>query len=117
MNVTKNLSAKDKQKDQRLWKTYGITLKDWEKMLKDQKGVCWICKTLPPSGRLCVDHEHVKGFKKMGTNEKTQYVRGLLCFLCNTGLKGFEKHSEGHKNRQRLEGTYLYFKKFRLKGE
>lgn len=86
-------------------------------MLSNQGHVCWICHTLPPSGRLSVDHIHIKGFKKMPPDEKIMYVRGLLCFLCNTGLKGFEKTASGEKNRQRLEGTYKYFQRFRLKGE
>ena len=111
------MSPKDKSKNQRLVKTYGITLEEWELMLKEQGNVCWICKSLPPSGRLSVDHIHIKGYKKMEPKDKKQYVRGLLCFLCNTGLKGFEKTSDGLKNRQRLEGTYEYFKKWNLKGE
>ncbi len=107
----------NKEKDKRLYRTYGITLEEWNKIFEDQGRVCWICETMPPSGRLSVDHIHVKGFKKMGPEEKKQYVRGLLCFLCNTSLKGFEKTALGHINRKRLEGVYKYFKKFKLKGE
>lgn len=110
-------NKKEKQKNQRLYKTYGITLDDYNRMLSNQGCVCWICGSLPPSGRLCVDHVHVKGFRKMQPEIKAQYVRGLLCFLCNTGLKGFEKTADGQKNRQRLEGTYKYFLGFKLKGE
>ena len=111
------MNKKDKEKDKRLYKTYGITLKEWNQILKTQNYVCWICKTLPPSGRLNMDHIHVKGFKKMEPSEKKKYIRGALCYLCNTGLKGMEKTSDGKKNRQRLEGTYQYFLKYRLKGE
>ncbi len=107
----------DKEKNKRLYKTYGITLEEWEKLLKEQNGVCAVCKDLPGKGILCVDHVHIKGFKKMEPEDKKKYVRGLCCFLCNTGFKGFEKTSDGRKNRQRLEGTYKYFTKFRLKGE
>lgn len=117
MTASIGVSQKDKAKDQRLYKTYGITLEEWNAMLDKQEGVCYICKTMPKSGVLCVDHEHVAKFKAMKSEEKKQYVRGLLCFLCNTGLKGFEKTSDGKKNRQRLEGTYEYFKVFKLKGE
>lgn len=111
------MDAKQKEKDKRLYRTYGITLKDWESMYESQQKVCWICHSLPPSGRLSVDHVHVKGFKNMSPECKRQYIRGLLCFLCNTGLKGFEKTSNGSMNRRRLEGTYKYFLGFKLKGE
>lgn len=101
----------------RLYKSYGISLSRWERMLEDQKGVCACCETLPGTGRLCVDHIHVKGFKKMPPEEKRKYIRGLCCFMCNTGFKAFEKTIDGKRNRQSLEGTYKYFLKFKLKGE
>jgi hypothetical protein len=44
---------------------------------------CGICGTVPKSGRLCVDHYHAKGFKKMPAHEKRKHVRGLACFRCN----------------------------------
>ncbi len=109
--------TKEELKDLRLYQTYGLRLSKWKDILENQNGVCWICKSLPGSGRLCVDHVHVPGFKKMTPNEKVCYVRGLLCFLCNVGLKGFEKTKDPKINRQRLEGTYKYFQKFPLKGE
>lgn len=108
---------KRKQKAKRLYNTYGITIEQWEAMLCAQNGTCWICKSLPESGILCVDHQHIKGYKKMSSEDKAHYVRDLLCFKCNTGLKGFEKTKNGKENRQRLEGTYLYFQKHKLKGE
>lgn len=113
-----NLEEKKAQeKDKRLYKTYGITLAQWNKMLFDQGGVCWICATLPRTGRLNVDHIHIKGFKKLKPEDKDKYVRGLLCFMCNTALKAFEKTIDGARNRRQLEGTYEYFRKFKLKGE
>ncbi len=115
----KVLKQKDnfKEKDKRLMKTYGISHHEWLAIYGRQLGVCAICKTLPGTGRLCVDHIHVKGFKVMKPEEKRKYIRGLLCFMCNTGLKGFEKTADGKRNRQALEGTYTYFKQFNLKGE
>ena len=86
-------------------------------MLLLQNGVCWICETLPKSKILCVDHAHIIGYKNMRPEEKRKYVRGLLCYMCNTGLKGFEKTINGPRNRQSLEGTYKYFQRFPLKGE
>lgn len=108
---------KDQAKSKRLWDTYGITIKEWDLLLKQQNGVCAVCKALPGKGILCVDHIHVKGFKAMPPIEKVKYVRGLVCFMCNTGFKSFEKTVSGTRNRQALHGTFEYFQKYRLKGE
>ena len=62
-------------------KHFGITLADYELMLKRQKGVCAICKQKETKGvkgvvrRLAVDHNH-----------QTGEVRGLLCTDCNQTL-------------------------------
>lgn len=63
-----------KMKDQKLKYLYGITLKHWNEMFKDQQGACKIC--LKTSVELVVDHCHDSG-----------KVRGLLCNLCN-GMVG-----------------------------
>ena len=61
---------------------YGITLQQYEDMLRAQGGVCAICGSAPTmarktqhGGRLTVDHCHDKG-----------HVRGLLCHRCNRAL-------------------------------
>ena len=62
----------------RLKRRYGLSLSDYNEMLKEQNGVCWICKrpeTMRQGGRLkplAVDHCHESGV-----------VRGLLCNRCN----------------------------------
>lgn len=111
------MTPKEKEKHNRLYKTYGITLQEWEQMMESQGRVCWICKKTPGTGRLCVDHVHILGFKKMKPEEKKRFVRGILCFMCNVSLKAFEKTKDGKRNRQQLEGTYEYFRVFPLKGE
>ncbi len=59
-----------------LVRKYGITIEEYEQMLKDQNGVCKICKGPDPAGKdFAVDHCHVTG-----------KVRGLLCQNCNTSL-------------------------------
>lgn len=68
----------NKVKDYYLQKKYGITLDDYNKILKKQKGKCWICEAFPKTRRLSVDHSH-----------KTGQVRGLLCHRCNRGLAWF----------------------------
>jgi hypothetical protein len=75
-------------RDRYLKRLYGLSSKDFKKLLKAQRGVCAICGG-PPNGRwkrLHVDHDRVTG-----------QVRGLLCFKCNASLGHFER------NRQRFE--------------
>jgi hypothetical protein len=65
-------------------KKYGLTSAEWRAILDRQGGGCGACGTVPPSGRLNVDHAHVRGWKKMVPEERKGYVRGLLCYMCNT---------------------------------
>lgn len=56
---------------------YGLTVEDYEKLLKAQGGVCAICGRPPKKQRLAVDHDHL-----------TKRVRGLLCAFCNGRILG-----------------------------
>ena len=67
-----------------LVRKYGITLEEYNRRFREQKGVCAICgkeestrrrKISPENERLAVDHCH-----------ETGVVRGLLCFKCNTAI-------------------------------
>ena len=62
-----------------LMKSYSITTKEYDDLLKQQDGKCKICGTTSPiEGRkkyLCVDHDH-----------NTGKIRGLLCDKCNRGI-------------------------------
>lgn len=59
-------------------KCYGITLDEYDLILKQQHGGCGICGVSPKPGKsLAVDHDH-----------KTGIVRGLLCFFCNKRVLG-----------------------------
>lgn len=62
-----------------LLKTYGITEKQYDQMLKKQGGGCWICGKTPEKEKknLAVDHNH-----------KTGELRGLLCQFCNHRVVG-----------------------------
>ncbi len=62
---------------------YGMDDLDWVRLALGQGSVCAICKKLPPSGRLMIDHEHRKGFKRMSPDQRKDCVRGLLCFRDN----------------------------------
>lgn len=65
----------------RMKSVYGIDAQQYKTLLENQKGLCAICGTArpeTPSGTWCIDHDHVTG-----------EIRGLLCFLCNSGLGHF----------------------------
>lgn len=62
-------------------RTYGVTLRDYEELLKKQDGRCAICGTDKPGKRFkhfAIDHCH-----------QTGEVRGLLCNCCNAALGYF----------------------------
>lgn len=59
-------------KVRRQWKLYEITQGQYDKMFKQQNGVCTICFRPPNRQGLNIDHDHV-----------TNRVRGLLCWYCN----------------------------------
>lgn len=54
---------------------YKMTLEQYDKMFKEQNGVCAICGGSQFTNRLSVDHNH-----------ETGEVRGLLCSTCNPKL-------------------------------
>ena len=63
---------------------YGLSLLEWQGILARQNGVCAVCKNVPDSGTLHIDHEHALGWKKMPPDYRKTFVRGLLCYRCNT---------------------------------
>lgn len=69
-------------------KKYGLSAQDWQAMHDAQGGKCAICLTSPGTGRLCVDHRHVPGWKKMPPERRKTHVRALLCWTCNLMLVG-----------------------------
>lgn len=62
---------------------YGLTEVEWRAILDRQGGACAVCRRVPTTGRLCIDHEHAKGWKKMPPDQRKLFVRGLLCWVCN----------------------------------
>lgn len=76
----KDGSLTKRYKHYNLKSKYGITLEEYDEMLKAQNDVCAICKNkkrmlLTSKGTLYVDHNHTTG-----------KVRGLLCGSCNSAL-------------------------------
>lgn len=59
-----------------LLRTFGLSLDQFESLLKSQHGLCAICLTDDPGARgWAIDHDHTTGV-----------VRGILCGGCNRGL-------------------------------
>ncbi|MCG3771280.1 MAG: hypothetical protein JW384_02463 [Nitrosomonadaceae bacterium] len=65
---------------------YGLSLEEWRVISDRQGGTCGVCGTVPPSGTLHIDHEHVRGWRSMKPIARRKYVRGLLCWFCNSVL-------------------------------
>jgi hypothetical protein len=73
-----NSLSKDRRKNYALKIRYGITLLEYKKLLKKQKGRCAICFKKPTVTKLLqVDHNHI-----------TNKIRGLLCDYCNRNIVG-----------------------------
>lgn len=107
-NQVKRNSAKwrkenqDKMLNYYYLKKYGIDRDTYERMLKDQSGVCYICRQ-PESrrlhkklSRLSVDHCH-----------KTGVIRRLLCARCNHVL------GHTHEDSQLLRRLADYLEEYR----
>jgi hypothetical protein len=82
---------KEINRDRHLVRTYGITVVEYDAILAEQKGACWICKNKPKKGqrRLAIDHRHVKNDKKQNPRKTRTRVRGLLCWNCNAAIGKF----------------------------
>ena len=67
-------------KEQNLKKHYGITLKQFNEMITEQKGCCYLCdETLPDNPKqIHVEHNH-----------DTKQVYGIACHHCNLGISYF----------------------------
>jgi hypothetical protein len=68
---------------------YGLSVDEWRAMLDAQGGRCGVCGRVPKPNkntgkiRLVIDHEHVRGWKRMPPERRKLYVRGLVCWFCN----------------------------------
>lgn len=79
--ANKKYDTKDNAKNRKLKLSFGITLDDYNNLLKKQDYKCAICKTTEPLGKgnFHIDHCH-----------KSEKIRGLLCHHCNVGLGHFK---------------------------
>lgn len=62
---------------------YGLSEGEWLAILARQFGACAICGKVPGTGRLNVDHEHVRNYRKLTPEKRRLRIRGLVCWFCN----------------------------------
>ena len=90
-------------------KKYGLTIDDWKLLAEKQNNRCFVCKRTPSTNKLCIDHEHVKNWKKMPPDQRKLYVRGLLCWVCNHYYLG------RGINIEKAENVVLYLKEYEVR--
>lgn len=98
LDPVKQLLWSSRTRRYHLKKAYGITIADYEALLRSQNGRCAVCGCTEDDARngrtrsgptsfaarcFRVDHDHATG-----------QVRGLLCGLCNTGLGALKDDPE-----------------------
>lgn len=64
-------------------KRWGLSPSDFDALVKEQGGACYICKAQCSNAELLIDHNHTTGAR-----------RKLLCSACNTGLGLFRERTE-----------------------
>lgn len=62
-------------------KKYGLSENEWMGLYLANSGNCPICGRLME--RPVVDHLHIKNWKKMDSEKRKMYVRGVCCNYCN----------------------------------
>ena len=83
----------ERQRSAQYLRNFGISLEQYEEMLRRQDSVCAICSGVNANGRrLSVDHHHTTGV-----------VRALLCFACNVAIG----HMRDDPDLLRLAAAYL----------
>lgn len=95
----KNVCNHCKTRQTTLKYKYGITQDDYNRMLEEQEGHCYICPSTSSQNLnneyFDIDHDH-----------KTGKVRGLLCHKCNKALGFFQD------NIEIMENALVYLKHF-----
>lgn len=71
-----NPKNRDRRLENRLSREFGITVQQYQEILRRQDYRCAICCD-ELTGKVCCDHDHSLSFKK---------IRGLLCHKCNSAI-------------------------------
>lgn len=89
----------EKQIDRLLRKNFGIGVDDYQFMLSEQGGMCFLCQELETkvsfnstqSNRLAVDHWHECSEGHVPERGCKSCIRGLLCTNCNLMMANVDK--------------------------
>lgn len=84
------MNRKEQARERKLQARYGISTKEYGRILAVQGGCCAVCGRPPKTRRLSVDHDH-RLAKQEGVRRA---VRGLLCMACNRGLARFNDDAD-----------------------
>jgi len=87
-------------------KKYGFERMDYRMAFEAQNGVCAVCKNKKDYA-LFIDHEHVRGWKKMPPEKRKTFVRGLLCNDCNRYVLHKKVTLEKARNAVRYLENYV----------
>jgi DNA-directed RNA polymerase subunit RPC12/RpoP len=60
---------------------YGLSLNEWKEIITTQWYLCPICKRTLQTP--VIDHLHVRNWRKMKSERRKQFVRGIPCNYCN----------------------------------
>ena len=95
---------------------YGLTEDLWYNLGDAQGWKCPVClREFSESLRPVIDHEHVKGYKKMTAIKKRSYIRGLPCAYCN--LRRLPKGSKDLSPLEIAYNIYQYYEDYSLRSE
>lgn len=78
---------------------YGLSTDEWQDMWHDQGEICPICGR--SEALMVIDHEHVRGWKKMPPEQRKLYVRGIICSYDNQRIVG-----KGSSYKRLLNGAH-----------
>ncbi len=67
---------------------YGLTEERYAFLWRLQSGLCGLCNAPLEGKRVNIDHQHVRGWKKMSSDRRRTYIRALLHARCNRFLLG-----------------------------
>jgi hypothetical protein len=97
------LTKEDKAREARLRRKYGIGIEDYERRLKQQGGVCGICKKPPKTTRLHVDHDHRGNKIRIRTTRGDgEWIAQAESFFGVTTVYGKSKQEARERARQVL---------------
>ena len=93
---------------------YGITQEVWYTLLDMQDGRCPVCqREFTNELRPVIDHEHVKGYKKMKSEDRAKYVRGLVCNYDNR--RRIPTNSKGISATELAYNVYIYLSDYDIR--